>query len=218
MTLAATDSGSRAFTGGDHEQFDDADSSAAMVAASAALKDGVGIVERLAKDESRTPPQRNEAAARVAEQVAGEIEKAAQVIERRHALLWENGLSEASRVFAPDLSRQAFDAEIMRWVREESAKENGVVKVHEMVRKNKNVAAVVVNSEPFLLGLHETAHERMRQDAIEAHAPKAWEKLSRSASMTALPDKLKKTAANVRRFFFDPLQRAKMGSRVAGLD
>jgi hypothetical protein len=121
-------------------------------------------------------------------------------------------------VFAPDLSRQAYDAEIMRWVREESAKENGVVKVHQMVKTNKNVASVVINSEPFLLGLHETTHTRMRDDAIEAHAPEAWAKMLRGAELTTLPAKFKQTAANVRRFFFDPLQRAKMGSRVAGFD
>lgn len=202
----------------DPSKLDDAEASAAALNAISTLKDGVATVEKLAKDESRTLPQRNDAAAKLADCVASEIDKSVQVIERRQAQLWQDGLAEAARAFAPDLSRQAFDAEIVRWIREESASSSGVIKVHEMVRSNVRVVSVIVNAEPFLLGLHETVYARMRDDAIEAHAPKAWEKLALSASLTKLPEKFKQTAANVRRFFFDPIQRAKMGSRVAGFD
>lgn len=90
--------------------------------------------------------------------------------------------------------------------------------VHVMVRKNKNVAGVVINSEPFLLGLPEVVHSRLRDDAIEARAPAAWKKLTRGASLTKQPEKFAQAAANMRRFFFDPIQRPKMSRRVGGFD
>jgi len=60
MTRAAINSGARSLLA-DPDKIDDGEASAAALNATTALRDGAATVERLARDESRTLPQRNEA-------------------------------------------------------------------------------------------------------------------------------------------------------------
>lgn len=217
MMRAAISSGARSMLA-DPDKLEDSDSSAAALNSLTTLREGVATIEALNKDESRTLPQRNHVALKVAEDTAAKIEHDGAKIERRAASLWEAGTSEAASAFAPDLARQAYDAAIMTFIREQAAKEEGVTKLHDLVRQNVRVAGVLFYAEPFLLGLNEKVHSNMRFDAIKAHAPKAWEKMERSAALQDVPAKFRATAANVRRYFADKLQAAKMNSRVGGFD
>ncbi|WP_129777571.1 hypothetical protein [Peristeroidobacter soli] len=106
----------------------------------------------------------------------------------------------------------------MTFIREQAAREDGVTKLYDLVRTNKNIVIVLFNSESFLLGLNEKAHSSMRFDAIKTHGPKVWEKMERSDALQDVPVKFKATAAKVCMYFADKLQASKMNSRVGGFD
>lgn len=217
MERAAIASGARSLLA-DPDKIDDAEASAAALNSINTLGSAVATVIALNKDESRTAPQRNHVALKLADDVAGKIESDGEKIQRRATALFESGKDEAARAFAPDLSRQAYDALILQHIREQATKEDGLPALHELVKSNRNVASVIVNAEGFLLNLSPTVHDRLRDEAIATHAPEAWAKMLRGAALTDVPAKFKATAAKVRMYFADKLAAARMNSRVQGFD
>lgn len=218
LTLAATETGSEAIVCGNSDNYSDAESSAALLNASIALRDGVRTIEALNLDRTRTDPLKHEAASKVSANVVGKLEHAKATVERRASALYASGVEEADAAFAPNLNRSHLDAEIIRYVREESAKPDGIVKVHGLVRSNRNVASVVYGAESFLLGIAEPTHTRMKFDAVEHHVPAAYKRMTDSLALRELPAKLDAAANSVRRSFHNPGIAAGMATRVQGLD
>lgn len=214
LELAGTVTGSVALLGGDPDKYSDAEASAALLNAQIAVRDGIGTIERLAKDPTRTDPQRHEAGGKVSGKTLETLARSKATIESRITALHAAGAEEADRAFAPNLSRSHLDAQIMQFIREQAKLPEGVVKLHELVKTNRNVAAVVYQSEGFLLGLADQTHTTMRFDAIEAHVPTAYKKMVDSVAMHELPGKLADAMAKVKSSFHNAAIAAQTALRV----
>ena len=214
LGMAASITGSTALLGGDPDKYADAEASAALLTAQIALRDGIGTIERLAKDPTRSDPQRHEAGGKVSAKTVETLAKSKATIESRIESLHASGVAEVEAAFAPNLQRSHLDAEIMRYVREQAAKPEGVTKLHDLVKTNRNVAAVIYQSESFLLGLADQTHSTLRFDAAEHHVPAAYKKMTNSLAMQELPGKLDGAIANVKRGFHSQAIAAQTALRV----
>lgn len=213
LTLASTEAGRRAFLG-DHEKIGDTQASVAVLNSQIALRDALSTIEALTRDETRSLPQRHEAAARLAERVITQLTEAKETFGSRADALWERGTDEATAFFAPNLSRSFLDAQVIGFVKEQATKPDGILKVGELVRTNKNVAAVVFNTDDFLLGINGDTHSKMKFDAVESHAPNSYVKMTASLALRELPPRYDKAINAVRTSFYSPNEAAKTATRV----
>lgn len=212
LQMASIESGARALLG-DAEKVDSYAASE-ILNANTALRNAVATISALVNDETRTLPQRHEAAATLADRVTAQLSKTKSAIETRAASLYASGLEDADNFFAPNLNRSHLDAQIIGYIKEQAAKPDGILKIGELAKTNKNVAAVIYQAEGFLLGIAEPTHSKMRFDAIENWLPKSYAKMTASIALQDLAPKYDRAISNVRTSFYSPAERAKMGSRV----
>lgn len=214
MTLAATETGAKAFLG-DHERYSDTQASTEILNANIALKNGAATIEALAKDETRTVPQRHDAAAKLADRVIAQLTKTKGTVGSTANALYESGVNEADAHFAPKLERGSLDSEIRSWIREQSKLPEGIGKVTALIKEDAAAAGVVFHSPNYLLGIQKELHSKMRFDAVEQHLPAAYKRMTDSLALQELLPKYDRAISSVRTSFYSQAERARMGSRVA---
>jgi hypothetical protein len=215
LTMSATESGAQALAGGEATKaLQDAASSAALSNAAAALLAGTQVIERLARDATRSLPERHDAARKVANNVMDKFHHAKSVLEQRSKQLAQSAHDEADEEFAPKFGRMSLESEIRAYVREQAAKPEGIGKVRSLLSVDRDVANVVYHSPHFLLGINENLHQEYRLTVMQKFAPDAYLKLAESTELKRIAPNLETTAKGVKASFYSPGEAAQVSTRV----
>lgn len=212
IELAGTETGRKAFLG-DAEKFD-SDVGPDITNAHIALRDGVETISKLLKDETRSIPQRHEAAAVVATRTAEVLQKSKAAIERRADDLFSGGVAQAESEFAPRASHSSLESEIRTYIKEQAKQADGPLKVRAAMLESKDVAAVIYHSPSFLVGINSDTHSKLRYEATERWIPDAYKRMTDSIALRELAPKFDKAINSVRNSFYNPSLAAKASTRV----
>lgn len=212
MELASTNTGIAAFLG-DPEQFE-AGAGPDIANASIALRDGVAKVAALKNDPTRTEVQQHAAGEIVAERTVKALEKSKAAIESRMEYLSQAGQEEAAAVFDLSPSRRFVHEKILEHFVGLASKAEGLVLMRQIIRTDGEAAAVFFNTKPYLLNMNAENFHKIRYEAIEQYAPKAWEKMNAVVKLIELPAKYDKAINSVRTSFYNPALAAKAKLRV----
>ena len=212
MTMAATETGSKAMLG-DPEQFE-AGVGPNITQAAITLRDNVAKVAALKTDETRTLVQQHEAAAILSERTVQALEKAKTAISERAEYLTQAGQEEAAAVFELAPSRRFVHEKILEHFVGLAGKAEGLMLMRQIIRTAAEAAAVFFNTKPYLLNMNAENFHKIRFEAVEQYAPKAWEKMTAVVKLVELPAKYDRTIQAVKGSFHNPTLAARAKSRV----
>jgi hypothetical protein len=212
MTMAATETGSKAMLG-DPEQFE-AGVGPNITQAAITLRDNVAKVAALKTDETRTLVQQHEAAAILSERTVQALEKAKTAISERAEYLTQAGQEEAAAVFELAPSRRFVHEKILEHFVVLAGKAEGLMLMRQIIRTDAEAAAVFFNTKPYLLNMNAENFHKIRFEAVEQYAPKAWEKMTAVVKLVELPAKYDRTIQAVKGSFHNPTLAARAKSRV----
>ncbi|HEX3423025.1 MAG TPA: hypothetical protein VHS33_06460 [Sphingomicrobium sp.] len=186
----------------------------ALTSAHDAMADGVQKIGRLVSDPTRNEVLKHEAAQQVAERTIATLDQTQKVLQARANALHTEAHEIVEQRFAIDPVRASIQSEIRGWIREQTKDEDGLVKIRQAMRSDREVASVIYHSPHFLMNLASDVRNNMRIDAIEAHVPDAYQKLEASIALSDTAAKYPRAIAGVRRSFFNAGLAAKASQRV----
>lgn len=212
LDLASTNAGRKAYLG-DASKYPVV-AQGYITAAIKALGDGVAKVAALAADETRNDVQRHAAARTIANNVVTSLESARTNLAIIGERLLQEATDEINTTFQPSISRAAFDAENMRWIREQIQHPEGILKIKQAAMDDVNIANVIFNASPFALGMAVELHSSLKFQLTERHAPEAYKNAEQAVEVTVLAGKYEKAIAKVQGAFYEPAKADKAATRV----
>ena len=212
LQLAGTDAGRAAFLG-DESQLDSGVGSN-IVKAKIALRDSAQKVSALVIDPTRTEVAKHEAAQQLAARTIATLTETKAAIESRAETLYDDGVAQAEREFAPRASHSSLESEIRGWIREQASKADGMPKIRAAMLESKDVATVIFHSPGFLVGISNETHIKMRFDATERWLPDAYKRMTDSIALRELAPKYDKAINSVRSSFYNGAIAAQASKRV----
>lgn len=163
-----------------------------MTNARIALRDGVATVAALLNDATRNDIQRHEVAGVVAGRTVEVLQNAKAAIESRAEVLFSDGVAQTEREFTPRTSHASLESEIRAYIREQAKQADGPAKVRAAMLESKDVAAVIVHSSSFLVGINAETYSKLRYDATERWVPDAYKRMADSIALRELAPKFDK--------------------------
>lgn len=184
--------------------------------AHAALEGGVKKVADLAKDETRrhNPVLQHEAAKQVADRVIATLERSQSSLAKLATTIDGEYDAAVAEGFALRSGRDTIHAEMRAFIKETAKKEDGLTEIRGIIAKDREAAAVIVNSPAWLMGLADDAHSSMIGEALRHHLPKAIESLVQGEELAKLAAKFPAVIAGVRRSFYTTAIADKSRTRV----
>lgn len=179
-----------------------------------ALEDGAKKIAALANDPTRNEVQRHAAAKQVAERVAATIERSQASIAKLAVTLDEEAQTIVDDAFKLRSDRGGVHDAMIKRFGEIAKRETGLTEIRNITAKDREAAAVIVNTPAWLLGIAEDAHSSIMGDAIKRHAPKAAIASAHALEVAKLADKYPKAARSVHRTFYSTALADKAKNRV----
>jgi hypothetical protein len=186
---------------GDPQRFN-TDANNAIVYAHDALVDGLGKIEGLVRDPTRTEVSKHAAARAVAKKTIGVIQTSASSIKALGASLNRRAQEMVEEQFAVDPNRASIQSEVRGWIRETAKAEGGLSVIRKAMGESAEVAAVLFHSPNFLLGLAVEVQANLVADGIEKYAPKAFAMIAEADALSALAIKYEHVARAVDQSFY----------------
>lgn len=158
----------------------------------------------LASDTSRTLEDQHHSASILAERAAKATAEVASKLSQKSEAMIQAGYDMAQNEFAPRPAFAAIDAEHRSWIREQVKTPDGVAKVHKLVMEKPEVAALIVQSPGYLLGLADEVHQKWTVQAINKHLPAASKMMQDGSSLAELAGKYKSFVRDIYQSFYNP--------------
>jgi hypothetical protein len=166
------------------------------------MEDAVNKLVLLVDDPTRPSlVEKHAAAAILADRVTAQLKKAQGEIQKRAEDMISSAETRASIRFSPDVQKSALDTAIMNYMREQSVAEEGVEKIRQAVLSSHDAARVLSFAPPFLTGLAESVHTKLKYEALEKHHPDIYNDLAHGHFLADLPKKYENVITQVRRSF-----------------
>ena len=121
---------------------------------------------------------------------------------------------EAAAVFELAPSRRFVHEKILEHFVGLAGKAEGLMLMRQIIRTDAEAAAVFFNTKPYLLNMNAENFHKIRFEAVEQYAPKAWEKMTAVVRLVELPAKYDRTIQAVKGSFHNPTLAARAKSRV----
>lgn len=181
-----------------------------------ALEDGVKKIANIVKDETRrhNPVLQHEAAEQVANRVVATLERSQASLAKLATTIDGEYDAAVAEGFALRSGRDTIHAEMRAFIKETAKKEDGLTEIRRIIAKDREAAAVVVNSPAWLMGLADDAHSSLIGEALRHHLPKAIESLVQGQELATLAAKYPAVIAGVRRSFYTTAIADKSRTRV----
>ncbi len=168
------------------------------------IKETGAKARALASDTSRTLEDQHYHASILAERSAKATAEVAQKLSQKSEAMIQAGYDMAQNEFAPRPAYQAIDAEHRAYIREQVASPTGLAKVHKLVMEKPEVAALIVQSPGYLLGLADEVHQKWTVAAINKHLPAASKMMQDGSSLAELAGKYKSFVRDIYQSFYNP--------------
>ena len=139
-----------------------------------AVESALDVSSRLAKDTSRTPDARHEAAERAVAREAAKIAAAQATLEDEARKAVEQAEEIVAEVFKPDPNKVMLDMMLHQHIHMlATTKENGTQLIREAVNQDKDISRILFTSKSYLLALEPGVLNSLQEHAIRVHAPDA---------------------------------------------
>ncbi|MFO1106444.1 MAG: hypothetical protein U1E34_10105 [Amaricoccus sp.] len=168
------------------------------------IKETGAKAKALAGDLSRGPEDAHYHASILAERAAKATAEVASKLSQKSEAMIQAGYDMAQNEFAPRPAYQAIDAEHRAYIREQVKTPDGVAKVHKLVMEKPEVAALIVQSPGYLLGLADEVHQKWTVQAINKHLPAASKMMQDGSSLAELAGKYKSFVRDIYQSFYNP--------------
>lgn len=181
-----------------------------------AVENGMSKIARLAEDETRSTPEKHDAARTVAEQTVGTL-KATQNTLRFQA---DQMLAEAQRVvderFAP--ASDGYNAfqqyDVSKWIGEQAKKKDGLATIKREMKSDPDIAVALIHGKPYLMGLTQDVRMSLAHDAYRQHMPNEMAKIEKAVKLQELADKYDGVVRSIKIGWFSKAMAEKAKSRV----
>lgn len=189
---------------------------ASVKQAHSAIENGMSKIARLAEDETRSTPEKHDAARTVAEHTVTTL-KNTQSALRFHA---DQMLSEAQRVvderFAP--ASDGYNAfqqyDVSKWIGEQAKKKDGLATIKREMKSDPDIAIALIHGKSYLMGLTHEVRMSLAHDAYRQHMPNEMAKIEKAAKLQELADKYSVAMRSINKGWFNGAMAEKAKSRV----
>lgn len=120
-----------------------------------AVAEGIPKIIALAQDPVRTLVDQHHAAQQVTGRISGVVAQSQAGIEADARALVKEGGEIVDRALVLDQSRQFIHGRIADWIKEQSARPEGIMQIREATATHSEVAALLYHMPHFLTGLSE---------------------------------------------------------------
>lgn len=184
--------------------------------AHAALEGGVNKIADIVKDETRrhNPVLQHEAAEQVANRVVATLERSQASLAKLATTIDGEYDAAVAEGFALRSGRDTIHAEMRAFIKETAKKEDGLREIRSIIAKDREAAAVVVNSPAWLMGLADDAHSGLMGEALKHHLAQAGMMLAQAQELANLAAKYPAVIGGVRRSFYTTAIADKSRTRV----
>lgn len=179
-----------------------------IITASRALtRDSADMLLRLAKDRTKSDPEKHAAAQRVAGQLRGFLDMKAKEIRLHRNQLERDANSEARDAISLSNVRSGHDVMAADWIRSQMSRGPDGLDAIRAVMHDEPFAETLFNFRGEFLGMSgENAKtlDNMRLDIWEKRAPDSFKKLTTWAAMDGLAEKYEKAGREFNGYAYDP--------------
>lgn len=184
----------------------------AFVRAKYALQDGIGRLDRLGADATRTDAARHDAAKVLYDRMAGEVRNAAKTAATWAATELQAAQRGLNAVLAPSSDKAGLYAEIRAHVA--SRRTDPDFSLSALVKSSRDTAVAVASAPFFLSGISEERHRDISVTAMMAHAPEEAERIVAAKAIAGEAERMEKGLQEIQPAFYVDSVAAKMGSFV----
>jgi hypothetical protein len=202
ISLAATEIGRKAFLG-DHTKLD-SDIGPKIVNANISLRDATDKIIRLVDDPTRTEVKKHEAAKQIADKTIKTLEDAKGEFISRAESLMQRAKTLVDIEFSPTENKGTLYSDIRNWISKQSNEADGIEKIRQAAKGNKDIAAVLWHSPAPILGLADTVLNSLQEGMIIKYIPEAASNVAKSQDLSKLVPKYDETIRKIRASFFNP--------------
>lgn len=181
-----------------------------------AIETGMAKITRLAEDETRSTPEKHDAARTVAEQTVAALTNTQSAL-RFHA---DQMLREATAVvdnrFAPATEgfRALIQYDVSKKVGEWAKQKDGIATIKREMKSDPDIAIALVHGKPYLMNLNADLRMSLAEEAYRQHLPNEMAKIEKAAGLQKLADKYSAVMRSIKRGWFNAAVAEKAKSRV----
>ena len=175
----------------------------------------IEVINRLSKDESRTPPSLHHRGKQEAETLTGKLYKARDTLRAEANKIEGEALANINDAFTLDPSRAIFQSRKLDWLAKQWADPNGgTVAINKQIRLDPELASLINSGEGYILGIPEDARYSFVATAVKAHLPDAQSAIETAGKTRELADKYDGVAASVHSSFYIESVAERFNTRV----
>lgn len=181
-----------------------------------AVENGMAKITRLADDETRSTPEKHDAARTVAEQTVTTLTNTQNAL-RFHA---DQMLREAQQVvderFAPATEgfRALVQYDVSKWIGERAKEKDGVAKIRAEMKSDPDIAIALIHGRSYLMNLNHDVRMSLAHEAYRQHLPNEMAKIEKAAKLQELADKYSVAMRSIKKGWFSGAVADKAKSRV----
>ena len=189
---------------------------ASVKQAHVAVENGMSKITRLADDETRSTPEKHDAARTVAEQTV------ATLTNTQNALRFQADqmLREAKQVVderfaaAAEGYRAMIQYDVSKWIGEQAKKPDGIVTIKRELKSDTDIAVALIHGKSYLMGLAHDVRMSLAEEAYRQHLPNEMAKIEKAAKLQELADKYTSVMQSIKKGWFNGAVANKAKSRV----
>jgi hypothetical protein len=175
----------------------------AVTKANEAMRDGIDMIRRLVKDETKTLPVRHEAGERVADKTEAVFAETQRTLEVLSEQQFSHGVDIVGNTLKLRNDNVAMDWKLIEWVASQAKKENGAATIREGVMTDIDIARVVWAGKPIIMGLNAELLGSLKMSAVSAHCPDAQIHLDNAKKLSAQAKSYPQIRKSMRASFYN---------------
>lgn len=182
----------------------------------AAIESGMGKITKLADDDTRSVPERHEAARTVAEKTIAQLKTTANALEFRAKELIGEADQLVKERFAPstDGLKAMVQHDVSKWIGERAKDKDGIATIRKEMKRDPDIAIALLHGKSYLMNLNHDVRLGLVEEAYRQHLPNEMAKIEKGAELQSLAAKYAGVSDAVRRGWFNKSLADKAASRV----
>lgn len=214
LETMGTKSGRNAFIA-NADSFDDPRVKIKVAAAHNAMDEGLKVVDRLTRDESRTDASKHARAKKEAEKVSSALGDVHDQMIKSADELNAAAVALVDEYLKVDNINPFILSKKFEWVKEQWADPNGgAQRIREMVSRDPQLAALMCRTDAYLLGIPDAQRENYVEAGLKAHVPDADAKINSERKLRAAAERIAPIAADVHTNFYNEAIAMRLATRV----
>lgn len=174
----------------------------------------VGKLEGLFHDRTGNDVMKHAAAKQLATHLTGRLKHLRDTIVKDKTRMIEAAHENASETLSRRSHNGFYDVTIINWIKGQSQSAEGMARLKKGFERDFDVAGVIFNAKPFVLGLAREVHSSMCLQAVKKHDPASYEKLEEGVYIDEALPRYDKAVSKIHGSFYAEPMAAQADSRV----